>query len=57
MKEKENTNITKFSVKVLALLNSEEIIKKTGLEKNEIDQLINYDRFNKAYNSLKSKII
>ena len=57
LKEKENTNITKFSVKVLALLNSEEIIKKTGLEKNEIDQLINYDRFNKAYNSLKSKII
>ena len=57
LKEKANTNITQFSVKVLAILNSEEIIKKAGLDKKEIEDLINYDRFNKAYNSLKIKII
>ena len=57
LKEKANTNITKFSAKVLAILNSEEILKNSGLEEKEIIQLINYERFNKAYNSLKFKII
>ena len=57
LKEKANTNITKFSAKVLAILNSEEILKNSGLEEKEIIQIINYERFNKAYNSLKFKII
>ena len=57
LKEKANTNITKFSAKVLAILNSEEILKNSGLEEKEIIQLINNERFNKAYNSLKFKII
>ena len=57
LKEKANTNITKFSAKVLAILNSKEILKNSGLEEKEIIQIINYERFNKAYNSLKFKII
>ena len=57
LKEKTNTNITKFSTKVLSLLNSKEIIKHSGLEEKEIAELINYNKFNKAYDSLKLKII
>ena len=57
LKEKENTNITKFSTKVLELLNSKEIIKYSGLEEKDIEYLINKDQFIKAYDSLKCKII
>ena len=57
LKEKENTNITKFSTKVLELLNSKEIIKYSGLEEKGIEYLINKDQFIKAYDSLKCKII
>ena len=57
LKEKANTNITQFSVKVLSILNSEEILKNYGIKEKEIVQFINYERFNKAYNSLKIKII
>ena len=57
LKEKANTNITQFSVKVLSILNSEEILKNSGIEEKEIVQFINCERFNKAYNSLKIKII
>ena len=57
LKEKANTNINQFTIKVLAILNSQEIIKSSGLEEKEITGLINYDKFNKAYNSLKIKII
>ena len=57
LKEKENTNITKFSTKVLELLNCKEIIKYSGLEEKDIEYLINKDQFIKAYDSLKCKII
>ena len=57
LKDKKNTNITQFSTKVLALLNSKEILTNSELEEKEIKELINYDRFNKAYNALKVKII
>ena len=57
LKEKANTNISQFSSKVLALLNSEELFKNSGLNEKEIQPLINLEKFNKAYNSLKSKII
>ena len=57
LKDKKNTNITQFSTKVLALLNSKEISTNSGLEEKEIKELVNYDRFNKAYNALKVKII
>ena len=57
LKDKNNTNITQFSSKVLSLLNSQELSKHCGLTEKEIAQLINYEKFNKAYNSLKSKII
>ena len=57
LKEKANTNISQFSSKVLALLNSEELLKNSGLNEKDIQALINLEKFNKAYNSLKSKII
>ena len=57
LKEKANTNISQFSSKVLALLHSEELFKNSGLNEKEIQPLINLEKFNKAYNSLKSKII
>ena len=57
LKEKENTNINQFSIKVLAILNSKEIIKNSGLEEKEIGELLNYNKFNKAYNSLKTKTV
>ena len=57
LKEKANTNITQFSSKVLELLNSKEIIKYSELDEKEIEELINYKQFIKAYNSLKCKII
>ena len=57
LKEKTDTNITKFSGKVLSILNSKEIEKHSGLAQKEIEQIINFEKFNKAYNSLKSKII
>ena len=57
LREKANTNITQFSIKVLAILNSTEIAKNSGLEGKEIEQLINYEKFCSAYNSLKLKII
>ena len=57
LKEKENTNITKFSTKVLELLNCKEIIKYSGLEEKDVEYLINKDQFIKAYDSLKCKII
>ena len=57
LKEKENTNINQFSIKVLAILNSKEIIKNSGLEEKEIGELLNYNKFNKAYSSLKMKTV
>ena len=57
LKEKTNTNIAQFSSKVLALLNSQELSKHCGLNEKEIAELINFENFNRAYDSLKSKII
>ena len=41
----------------LTLQNSEELSKHCGLNEKEIAELINFEKFNKAYDSLKSKII
>ena len=57
LKEKTNTNISQFSIKVLNLLNSKDIEKKSGLDNKQIEEFINIERFNKAYNSSKFKII
>ena len=57
LKDKNNTNISQFSDKVLDLLISKDIITNSGIESKQLETILNYERFKKAYNASKSKTI